>query len=391
MALSYAPADHDDDRSALGKILGVSFGFDPEASKGWFEKAGFDNVRVLRDESGIIGGLLLIPMGQFFGGRSVPMVGFAGVGVTPSARGTGAATQLMHHAIRELAAQRVPLSCLYPATLPLYRRAGYEIAGSLHVVTLQGRDLARSERSLAIRAFEPADEAAVQNTYRSYAALRDGWLDRGPYVWERTRRVENGAMTHGHVFCDESGIEGYVFYRHRRTDHGFDLQISDMAAATPRALSTLFAFIADHRSLAETVSWRGGVDEPLLMLFREHRYQMRFFHHWMLRIVDVEAALTRRGYAPSIDGEITLVIDDDLVPDNAGAFVLRVAGGAAEVVRGESGSALKLDIRALASLYSGQHNARTLARLGRVEASDETLARAAAMFAGSPPSMADMF
>jgi predicted acetyltransferase len=386
----YGLAD-ESERLALGPILGLSFGFEDEAAQGWFEKTGVENVRVLRSGSAVVGGLLLIRMGQFFGGKSVPMVGVAGVGMSPSVRGGGQATRLMQSAILELSRERVPLSCLYPATLPLYRRAGYEIAGTLHTVTLKGAVLQKTERPLSVRRFEPDDEPSVGNAYRSYARFRDGWLDRGPYIWERTRRVERGVAARGHVFCDGPQIEGYIFYRQRQTDHGFDLGISDMAAATPRALSTLLAFIADHRSLAESISWRGGIDEPLLMLMREHRYEMRFFHHWMLRIVDVPAALTARGYPPSIEAELPLELSDDVVAENSGRFVLRVSNSRAEVERGGSEDPLKLDVRTLATLYSGQHSALQLARMGRIEASDSLLARASAMFAGSPPSMAEMF
>jgi len=72
----------------------------------------------------------MIPMGQWWGSQRVPMTGIAGVGVTPEYRGTGVAIALVQDTVKELHRQGVPLSVLYPATQHLYRKAGYEQAGT---------------------------------------------------------------------------------------------------------------------------------------------------------------------------------------------------------------------------------------------------------------------
>ena len=79
-----------DDLAPLGALLAHAFGFPPEDAAAWFERAGSENVLAYREEAGVAGGLLLVPMGQFFGGRSVPMMGVAGVGIAPERRGSGA-------------------------------------------------------------------------------------------------------------------------------------------------------------------------------------------------------------------------------------------------------------------------------------------------------------
>jgi predicted acetyltransferase len=377
------------DLPALANILQLSFGISDSVDP-WFDKAGAANIRVLRDGDEVVAGLILVPMGQYFGGKSVPMVGVAGVGVPPAQRGRGVATELMRRCVRELRRNGTALSALYPATMPLYRRAGYETAGGTWRISFRGTDLKRTDRDLDVREFAARDERSVRAVYAAYARPRNGWVDRGPYVWERTRRVQKGAASRGHVLCDGDRIDAYVFYRHRSTDFGFDLKIADMAARTPEAQRNMLAFLADHRSLAEEVRWFGGVDDPLLLLAREHHYEVKLHHHWMLRICDVKAALESRGYPPGLEMSIDLDIRDTSVRSNSGKVRLQVSAGSGRVRKGGRGS-LRMVERTLAALYSGHATAHALHAMGRIEGQRRAVERAALLFAGPPPSMPDFF
>lgn len=377
-------------RSQLAEILALSFGIAPAQSHAWVDKAGASNVRVLCEGAAVVAGLYTLPMGQYFGGRRVEMHGIAGVGVPPSRRGRGLASELMRKTVRELHRREVALSALYPASVPLYRRAGYEIAGGSWRVSLPGGAFSAFERELDVRPFQPADERAVRRVYAEAARSRPGWLDRGDYVWERTRREEGGADVRGHVLASGKRIEGYVFYRQRSTPLGFDLAICDMAAATPAAMRGLWTFLADHRSLAREVRWFSGADDPLLQLAHAHAYQIALHHHWMLRICHIESALQQRGYPRHVQAELHLDVDDDVVRTAGGKFRMTVAEGRAQVRRGGRGT-LRLEARSLAALYSGHMGARALAALGRLQGSPRTIAAAASVFGSAAPSMPDMF
>lgn len=393
---SYGLPKSPEERTELGRILGLSFGFPAEKTGAWFDNVGLDNVRVIRRGARVLGGLLQLPMGQHFGGRRVAMVGIAGVGVTPDARGVGGATELMRCTMRELYRRGVPVSTLYPAVLPLYRRAGYEIAGGWYRWKMAVRDLPRAAPSLAVRAATAGDERAVRQLYAHVARRSACWLDRSAYIWERVRREQDGAQVHGHVLerrrssRGDADIEGYVFYRQRRTGHGFHLEVSDMAAASPSAARDLLGFLAEHRSLGEDISWHGAPDDPFLMAMRDHGYQLELRRHWMLRIVDAAGALEARGYPAGLRARVGFELADDVISANRGGFVLAIDGGRGRVKRGGRAE-LTLDIGALASLYSGFTSAEALADAGRIDGKDGALARVSAVFAGRAPSLPDMF
>ncbi len=121
---TYEVAKAERDVPSLSRMIALAFGGPVESVKEWLTKAGLHEVRLLREGSVDVACALRVPMGQFFGGRSVAMMGVAGLAVAPEARGRGLATRVMQEFLREAREEGVPISALYLATLPLYRRGG---------------------------------------------------------------------------------------------------------------------------------------------------------------------------------------------------------------------------------------------------------------------------
>lgn len=386
----YGPLRGEEDLLGYRRIVERCFDMESERSARWVESAGAAGVRLVRAGGKVEAGLTLIEMGQYFGGERVPMAGVAAVGVLPEARGSGVATELMRAAVRELRELGRPLSALYPATQPLYRRAGYELAGSRLLVRAEPGALSVRERELELRPVEESDLERVTALYEEHARTRPGYLSRGPYVWSRVRTTAGGPAE-GYLVERDGELAGYLYLvRVKRQPLGYDLALTDLVARDAPAARRLLAFLADHRSMVKEVRWHQAPGGPILPLIPERGARVELDFHWMLRIVHLGAALEARGYAPCIDAELHLEIEDELVAENAGRWVLRVAGGRAEVERGGRGE-LALEIRGLAALYSGFHSAETLAQSGRARGPDEVLRLASGIFAGPAPGMPDMF
>lgn len=385
------PAADDAELAAYGDLVRRVYNTtDDTVRAAWIERAGRGNVRVVRQGATVVGGLLLLPMGQWFGGRAVPMTGVAAVAVAPEHRSQGAATALMRAAVEEMRAS-APLSALYPATQPLYRAVGYERAGCEYRVAVAARDMDVIDRGLCVRLETPADAAAVEALYRRRAAGSAGNLDRGEYAWLRVRAPLVGAAT-GYVVEGEHGLEGYAYVVTRETsDPLFTLWCNDLLAQTRAAACRLVTFFADHRSMTGEVAWRSSPADPLLAVMREqYAHQAKVWSTWMLRVLDVPEALAARGYPKSLSAEVHFEVADELLPRNAGRWVLRVADGRGVAERGGRGSVL-LDVRGLAALYTGFHGAAGLVAGGLASGADDDLAAAAAVFAGPAPWMADHF
>lgn len=385
------PFDRATQGEELARILARAFNFPAEDAPAWWDRTEDDTlIRVLREGGRTAGTLLRIPMGHFVGGRAVPACGVAAVAMRHELRGRGAATWMMREDLREMRALGFALSSLYPSTIPLYRKAGYELAGCHFRTTIPLRAIGLRGGELALREHGAGDEAATEALYRRVAAERCGWLERGVYLWSRIRRPRN-AVPVGFVVEGARGIEGYLWYHSERTETWQSrLVCTDLVAATPAAARTLLGFLAANGTMHGEATCLLPPEDPLLQLIPERGFESRLIERWMLRVLDPAAALERRGWPAAVAGALDFELRDDLFADNEGRWRLEVAGGEAHVARGGSGR-LKLDVRQLAQLYTGFQSAAALARVGLLEAPAAELALACALFAGPPPSLPEMF
>lgn len=382
------PADAAE-RRALMEILSEAFSAPADRLDERVPILGEENLRVLTGPGGLAGGLWLIPMGQWYGGRSVPMTGVAAVGIAASHRGYGAAHELMARTVNDLHDRGVALSALYPATRTLYRKSGYEHAGSRCTITVRARDIGVRERGLRIGSLTDGDRDAVAEVYRAMAPNLDGALDRHAYNWDRVFRFRDDEAR-GYGAWNGDRLEGYVYILHKPREGGYDLMLTDLAFSTPSGARRLLSLLADHSSMVDTIKWSGGPQDPILHFLPEQRYEVSLALYWMVRVTHVTAALGARGYSPGAHTELHLEISDDVVTGNNGRFVLRVENGTGHAEPGGDGD-LRIDVRALAALYTGFLSARELRLTGFLEGTEDAVRRAEAVFTGGAPGMRDMF
>lgn len=380
-----------DDLPQVVRTLALAFGGAPEGVAEWLSLAGHDSIRLLREGGRPVATLTRVPMGQYFGGRSVPMLGIAGVGVPPELRGRSFAKRLMQGCIRDAAREGWALSTLFASTHTLYRAAGYERAGHRFTCTAPSAHLPAFERAGRVVPLDDPSHDSVRALYAGWASAFNGMLDRGPYCWARVRKFRE-QLYQGFMTLDGAGKpDGYLFLSQaRRPDGKFDLILSDVAFASPEAGRRLVGFLAGFGMMMNDLIFSGGATHPLLMLLPQQRARVELRDDWMLRVVDVEKALSARGYPPGVDAEVHMNVTDELVPANAGNWVLRVAGGRGKVSRGGSGD-LQLSPNGLACLYSGYYTPTQAALAGLAQGPAEVLAGATGVFTAGSPWMTDFF
>ncbi len=390
-AVSYVgPPEGDEDRARFSEIACDAFIFPPEAAAPYFEMAGHENMRIVRYGDEVAAGLVAVPMGQWWGGRSVATNGIGAVATAIHWRGRGAATAVLKAVLEELYERGTPISTLYPATRKLYRRVGYELAGLECEVELPCTGIDARERELEMRAVTPDDERQIHDVYRRWARRHTGNLDRATFNWRRIEKYRD-KPNQGFVVCRGSEIEGFTYVRNQEAAGGFgSVYAHDVVALTPQAARRLLTFFADYRTTRRCVKWKTGPTDPLLIGLAECEYKLRTLGQWMLRIVDVPKALAARGYPAGTSGEIHFNVRDEVLPQNAGRWVLHVADGRGRAEAGGRGT-FDVDIRGLAALYAGFLSPIEVIMTGRGEAPEEEQTTAASVFAGPIPWMRDSF
>lgn len=373
-----------------GRVVAEAFGFHVDEVTEWFAFAGAQHVRALYADKAIVGGLLRAPMGQFFGGRAVPTLGIAGVGVLPERRRSGAATALVSATLLEANEAGVALSTLYASNVPLYRKLGYGVAGTRHIGRVDVTRISGALGTLAVRRLEDSDRAAMGALYTTSARRRPGHLVRGPYVWDRIFRSWKDRPAFATGIFDDDRMVGYVVWRQHDPDPTYTFQIVDQVAPSRAVAQRIWAFIADQSTMVKAVEGATSPDDPFWLALPWPGPKLRLYAHWMLRLVNLPAAIAHRGFESAPPMAADLQIHDPVIKANGGLWRLIVEDGRGRIEPGGTGS-VRITVDGLAALYSGFQRCDQLAARGLLDGGGDQWRLLDSAFAGPPPWTPDHF
>jgi len=319
----------------------------------------------------LAGGAMFNDMRQWWCGQPVPMAGVSSVRVAPEDRGRGIGRLLLTALLDEIAAHGYPLSVLYPATMPLYRSLGWELAGSRYTALIPARslfglappDLAPSPAGSGLPAIRRAGPGDVEAVLAVMGRVREAARDCGPITWDAAVGrwlADPGIYAY---LCDD----GFLVYRWH---HGNgDLIVEGAEALSAASLRAFWSQLGAHASVAEKVYARVGPADAFWWLTRERDADVEHRSMWMLRVVDAPAAIAARGFPAVVSLTVPLLIADPARPANSGRWDLTVAGGKGSLTAASAAPAqlaparpadpaplaepVALGPRGLAALYAG--------------------------------------
>ena len=384
----------DDDDEQIYEIGRLAFGGprEPRPAYLWSQrKAGWHGL-VAELDGRLAGTLKVRDYRQFFGGEAVPMGGVANVAVAPAARGHGVANALIDAILPEMRDRGQCVSALYPSVPPLYRGRGWEQTGNYERVTLRPEHfltLPKPAERLVMRRVTKDDLPALHDCYLRFAATVDGTLDRATDAFQPEKLLD---LDIAEVVPGPDGtIRGYLT---GERPEGEKLTVHDLVADDREALLSLFANLARWSGIIDEISLR--IDDPAwwqLIVPHPVIYDVRN-HAWMLRVVDLPAAVAARGWPFATylaDTSVDIEVTDEHASWQAGRHRIVVEGGKVRCEPGGQGT-VRLQARALGPWYAGSADTAMLRRAGLIEG-DATAARVLDLVTGAPrlPRMADSF
>jgi predicted acetyltransferase len=384
----------DADFEAFARIDAQAFGAPLDRTRRWVA-AGRPLLRfrvaLVGDE--VVGGYALMPMGQFYGGRSVPAQGVVAVVVSPLWRRRGAAGAMMRDLVAICRETNTAVAPLYAATVRLYRRWGWEVADRAvnHTVRTDALVQLRGD-GIPVNA-PPA--AALEALRRSYLFAWDGPLDR-PDSWLSIQGTPEDVAEHSFLYgWEENGrLTGFMRYRYGSLDGTEQRVIVDeIHATTLDATHGLLGLLGANESIYRDVVFHMclGAKSDLLYVLSDASKSVRTEGHlcWMQRVVDVRAALQARGWAAHVAHPLELEVADPAL-DTTERFTVDFAGGRALVDPGGSGR-VRCSVGALSAWYAGTLRAQDAARLQLMSGPPDDLVAMDGLIGGRPTWMPDHF
>jgi predicted acetyltransferase len=396
MTLEYR-TPREDEREAVLDLMQSAFGTPRSFRERFGAQAVLDRYLCAYDGGELVATSQAHPLQQHFGGAPLPMAGIASVATSPDRRGRGTGGALVAELLRRRREAGDVLSTLYPATVAVYRKLGYELAGTFTELSAPLAALPRAGGE-GVELETVRDGARIPDLhacYRAWALGHSGpvWIDDDVWWANRVMRLNDPESNPQAVLAQgPDGLEGYAcFTRGDRPGFGTDPTCTHLVAGTRRAAEALFAYFGGFHSIGDTLKWHGPPNEPLAVLLAESRsVKATWTFPWMTRILDVPGALEARGY-PEADGEVVIAVDDPVFPDNAGPFRIEASAGKVRVTRVDGPAARPIGIGALSSMFTGYLSAPDAVRLGELSTDDPAGPVLGRLFAGPPPWMPDFF
>ncbi len=320
---------------------------------------------------------------QFYGGSTVPMGGL-GVVVEPRARGRGPVTALLDVALRDMRERGQPLSVLYATAPAPYRSRGWERAGVLEWLDLPLDRMPAAER-IGTRPAVAGDLRALHACYSDLASTVTGLIDRAapPIDFADLLELDVVSVVPGH----DGEVRGYLAAEHGAAG----LRVFDLVGRDARTQLGLLRELGSRAGPLDRVAVR-VTDPAVVGLLTDQATQHTVTTStWLLRVVDLPAAVAARGWPAARwlkPAAVDLEVVDEHAPWHAGRQRLVVEDGAVRVEPGGSG-AVRLHARALGPWFSGMHDSHALRRAGLLDGDGALLDR----LVGAPgvPRLADCF
>ncbi|WFP65587.1 MULTISPECIES: GNAT family N-acetyltransferase [unclassified Mesorhizobium] len=362
----------------IASLLSWAFGFRKARSHEYISNIGLETLRLIRGEDGrpvVCAGLL--QTAHIFHGKPVQAANIVHVAIAPERRGQGLAVPFVDALCDEAKSNGAAIATLFASTRPVYRKAGFELAGHEIVYEADTAALPSASR-LGFERVE-LDDQRLAGAYAEKTLRESGLLVRGTAHWNELRRAPTDALA---AYLAE-GEAAYLIL-----DMGNEkrLEVRDWFAASPEAALGLLSFLARFRSVYPAVRWHGAPQDDLVAAMPDKDWRLAHQEEWLLRVLDPAAALRQRGY--HVDAaRLALRIGE------APPLEIDIRAGKAEVgeAAGALGGAVSLQPTAFAQLFTGFRSASKLAQYGLVSGDSADIRRCDQLFAGSPPWVAEHF
>jgi predicted acetyltransferase len=315
----------------------------------------------LFDNSGkLVSTVAVIDFQQSIRGVIKRMGGIAEVGTYPEARYQGNIRKLMKYAFVQMHKNGFPVSMLAPFKESYYMKFGYAKANAPYIVVVPNHAI-RYALSMDLGPDWIIERYRAQDVQKQYFEFFNAvplnqfhgfitFSDISPQVWKM--RCKDSLI----VFVKQDGKTlGMARYRIQRKDprdeDSQELNIIDFYWANPTARSKLLNFFAKHADQVQTFTFHVPFDVKIEHWFKDITLQVKRFNPWMVRVLDVETALS--GLPGEGEDELRIQVIDGMCEWNNHIFALRSENDILQVQRTSGTSGADISINALSALVYG--------------------------------------
>ena len=383
-----------DDFAAAWQLLQIAFGDKGDDEDVAAEQSVFEYDRSVGafSDGDLVGCLsawsfeLSLPHG------ALPAAGTTWVAVSPTHRRRGVLRALMDAHLGDVARRGEPLAALWASEAPIYGRFGYGSAAerlrlTVDLPRLHWRDdVDVADAQIRLVRLDDA-ETLLDPIYEAVRRRRPGMHRRGSKAWwhykalsTREEAMDGASVKAVAVASVDGEPAAYAIYgltEHWPSNTGTPagtITVHELAGVDDAAEASLWRYLCSHDLVTTLKASLVPADVTLPWLVTDpRRVGRQLYDALWLRIIDVPAALTARGWHDS--AQLTVQVIDDVFASNDDTWRLEVAPEGAVCERAPDAEPdVTMTVESLGALYLGGTPLARLTSAGRVRVRDRRAA-----------------
>ena len=290
----------------------------------------------------------------------------------PEYTGHGIMKRLMRRSLEDMREKKQSFAMLFPYSIPLYRRFGYEIISNKISYTVKDRQIPAKAQAPGYVRRVGWENRDFMELHAKFASITHGCLYRNALAWEEYWRWDEDDTNVAVYYNVKDKPCGYMVYLIKNDI----MHIKEMVYLNREAQKGLWEYIHAHDSMIDEVHGSTYFSEPIAFEMDDGDIKESIRPYAMGRIIDVEDFLA--DYPCDPDGGtlcIELEIEDSLLPWNDRTFNVRFADGHCTMTHEPAEYHLKMGIGTFTTLLLGYKTAERLYELERIEGREEAVER----------------
>ncbi|WP_275787574.1 GNAT family N-acetyltransferase [Pararhizobium gei] len=369
----------------IASAYASAFAFNRARTVDYIDRTGLDSFYLIELDGLPAAVFALIETGHWFAGKVVPACNIAHVAISPEYRGTGLASTILDVAAAAATDRGAVVASLFASTRPLYRRFGFELAGSEIIYEADTSELYKIKDKFQCRRAVGDDiVSAIAPIYGKQCLAEAGVLARGPAHWNVLLQAA-GNENSTFIFEKDGEDVGYIVLD---TGNPECLVLRDWAALSGASARQMLKFLGTFSTVYPHVRWHGAPQDALVFAMPDKGWRLVHQEEFLMRVLSPQKALVARGYECAPANLRLDIIGDRKIH----ALLLSVQDGIAtceDVAKGTPD--ITIGLAQFATLFSGFRSARFLAKAGWINGDSTAIRRCDDIFSGPAPWVGEHF
>ena len=290
----------------------------------------------------------------------------------PEYSGHGIMKHLMIQSMENMRDRGTSFALLYPYSIPLYHKLGWEIVSNKISYTIKDKQLPKKDDAAGYVRRVDWENKDFKSLHARFASVTHGCLFRNALAWEEYWRWDEDD-TNVAVYYNEHDVPyGYMVY----LIESDVMHIKEMIYLNMEAHRGLWNYIRAHESMIDEIKGNTYFSEPIAFEMDDGDIKEMIKPYCMGRIVDVKQFFEKYPCDPDEKPvKIAFEITDKLLPWNQKTFTVLFKNGKCSVVDEPAQLHVKMSIGTLTTLLLGYKTANRLMEMERIEGCKEAIER----------------